>query len=285
VQINLVKRRYGYLFPSFSAKKSLGMEKDFQFSYSKRITRPTYNDIAPYVFFWSPNTFSSGNTSLYPAIADAISVGYHLKQWIVSLQFSHARKEIIFLQPEVDSQSNNVTYRSQNLKYLNTLGLTNSYSIRVTPWWEVQSNVTAQYQVAKTSHLPNNTTLHLYGVNLSVVNQIKLPKDFLIEISGMYQSKLLAGISQFLPLGSLNAGIQKNFGDKGTLRLSMDDILYTNQWKIKTHTPENNLNTYFYYDWHNQFIRLTYTRNLGNNKLRSIKVKSASEEERGRVGN
>jgi hypothetical protein len=149
----------------------------------------------------------------------------------------------------------------------------------------VQSNLTAQYQVAKTSHLPNNTTLHLYGVNLNVVNLIKLPKDFSIEISGMYQSKSLAGISQFLPMGSLNAGIQKTFGEKGTLRLSMDDILYTSSWRIKTDAPEVNLNTYFYYDWHNQFIRLTYTRNLGNNKLRSVKVKSASEEERGRVGN
>ncbi len=283
IQKDLVKRHYGYFFPSLSVKKTLHTEKDFQFSYTRRITRPTYNDIAPYVFFWGPNTFSAGNTTLYPAVADAFMMGYHVKQWIISLQFSHTQKEITMLQPEVDPQSNNLTYRSQNLKNLNTIGLTNSYSINFASWWEVQSNLTAQYQIAKTSHLLNNVTLYLYGLNINVVNTIKLPKDFSIEVSGTYQSKSLSGISQFLPVGSLNAGIQKNLGEKGTLKLSMDDILYTNYWRIKTNSTENNLDSYFTYNWHNQFIRLTYTRNLGNNKLRSVKLKSGSEEERGRI--
>ena len=82
---NLIERKYGYLFPKLSVKKNLAPEKDLEFSYTRRITRPTYNDIAPYVFFWGPNTFSAGNTSLYPALSDALSVGYHVKQWNVSL--------------------------------------------------------------------------------------------------------------------------------------------------------------------------------------------------------
>ena len=173
---------------------------------------------APFVFFWGPNTFSAGNTSLYPSISDAIKAGYHLKQWIVSLQFSHTKNEIAFLQPEKDSQSDNVIYRSQNLKYLNTVALTSAYSFKIAYWWKVQSNITAQYQVAQTSHQQVNTKLSLYGLNINIVNSIRLPKDFSIEISGMYQSKLLSGISEYLPVGSLNAGIQKKFGEKGTLK-------------------------------------------------------------------
>ena len=281
---NLVERKYGYFFPSFSLKKKLGNEKDFEFSYTRRISRPTYNDIAPYVFFWGPNTFSAGNTSLYPALGDALTVGYHVKQLIISLQYSHVRKEITMMQPEVDIE-NNLIYRSQNLKHLNTLGLTIAHSTSITSWWEVQSNATAQYQRGRTSHLANNVTISQYGLNVNVVNLFRLPKDFSFEISGMYQSRLLSGISQFLPIGSLNAGVQKSFGDKGILRLSMDDILFTNYWKIKTHSPENNIDSYFSYNWHNQFIRLTYTRNLGNTKLRSVKPRSGSDEERRRVSN
>jgi outer membrane receptor protein involved in Fe transport len=96
-QKKLVDRKYGYLFPSVFLKKDIDMGKDFQFSYSRRITRPTYNDIAPFVFLWGPNTFSAGNTSLYPSISDAVKAGYHAKQWIVSLQFSHSKNEISFL--------------------------------------------------------------------------------------------------------------------------------------------------------------------------------------------
>jgi hypothetical protein len=282
---NFIKRNYGYFFPSFSIKKILETEQDIQLSYSRRITRPTYNDIAPYVFFWGPNTFSAGNTSLYPAISEAVTASYHLKQWIISFQFSHAENEINSLQPEIDDQSNNLTYRSQNLRYLKTVGLTSSHSLTLASWWEMQSNLTAQYQTAQTFHLLNNVTLHNYGLNVSLVNTIKLPKDFSIEISGMYHSKTLSGITHFLPYGSVNAGIQKSLGEKGTLRLAMDDIFDTNNWRIKAHSPENNLNSYFIYNWHNRFIRLTYVRNLGNHKLRPVKVRSGSEEERGRIVN
>ena len=284
-QKDLINWKYSHFFPSFFLKKDLGMQKEIQFSYSRRITRPTYNDIAPYVFFWGPNTFSGGNTSLKPAISDAIQAGYHVKQWIISLQFSHSKDEINSYQPERDSQSNNFIYRSQNLKYLNTIGLTNSWSFNIATWWEVQTNLTAQYQIAQISHLQNNSKVNLYGLNFNLINSLKLPKDFSIEISGMYQSKLLSGISEYLPVGSLNAGVQKKFGEKGTLRLAMDDIFNTNYWKIKTYKPQDNLDSYFKYDFHNRFIRLTYTRNFGNNKLRSVKLKSGSEEERGRITN
>ena len=136
------------------------------------------------------------------------------------------------MQPEVDDE-NTLIYRSQNLKYLNTWGLTLTYSIPITPWWEIQSNFTAQYQSGKTSYLPNNVMLHLFSVNINVVNHLKLPKDFAVEISVLYQSKSLSGISQFLPIGSLNAGVQKSFGKQGILRLSMDDILVYKQLENK----------------------------------------------------
>lgn len=282
-QKNFISRKYGYFFPNLSLSKKLDDETGFSFSYSKRITRPTYNDIAPFVFFWSPNTFSAGNTSLYPAIIDAVTVGFHMKQWITSLQLSHSAKEITFLQPEADSQSNTLTFRSQNLDYLNSLGFTNAYSFSITRWWEVQSNVMIQYQIVKTDHLPENIRFKQFGFNANVINQFKLLKDFSMEVSGMFQSRSLSGISTYLPFGSLNAGIQKSFGSKGTVRLSADDIFNTNNWRICTKSRGNSLDTYFEYKWHNRFIRLTYTMTLGNKMLSSVKVKSGGEEERGRI--
>ena len=274
-QKDIVNRKYRNLFPSLALKKDLDAKKDLEFSYSRRISRPTYNDIAPFVFFWSPTSFSAGNTTLLPAISDAVKIGYHVKRWIISLQFSHSKNEIGFFQPETDSLSN-LIYRSQNLKYLNTLGLVNSLSFNIASWWEVQTNVTAQYLVARTIHLQNNTTIPNYGVNINVINSLKLPKDFAIEVSGMYQSKTLWGISEFLAVGSLNAGVQKKLG-KGILRLSIDDIFNTNNWKLKTNLPGNNLNSYFDYDFHTRYARLTYTRSFGNKKLQSVKLQSGAE--------
>ncbi|HMJ70302.1 MAG TPA: TonB-dependent receptor [Cyclobacteriaceae bacterium] len=283
-QQNLIDRKYGYLFPGLSLKRNLAKEVDLQFSYSRRITRPTYNDIAPFVFFWSPNIFSAGNTSLWPALSDAVRLEYHNRQWSANLQYNHTRKEIINLfQPENDTQSNSLIFRSQNLAYLNTLSLSNMWSFNVCPWWDIQSTITLQHQEGRTEHLTQNISLDLWSLNMNATNIIKLPKDITIEVSGFYQSKSIYGISEFLPYGSLNAGVQKKFGEKGTLKLSMDDILYTNVWRIATNRPTENLTSNIRYDWHNQYIRLTYSRNIGNDGLRSVKIKSGSTEEQRRV--
>jgi outer membrane receptor protein involved in Fe transport len=281
-QQNLIDRKYGYFFPSLALNKGIGTDQDFQFSYARRITRPTYNDIAPYVFFWGPNTFAAGNTSLYPSIVNAVSVGYRLKQWNASLQYAHSRNEIVQIQPEID-EDNNYILRSQNLRFLNTLSLTNSFSVSIASWWEVQSNIITQYHRGGSFYVGNKTPIELYSVNLNVVNQIRLPKSFSFEISGMYQSRSLIGISQFRPLGSLNAGIQKDLHAHGVIRLAMDDILNTNNWIISTNLPHDSVNSDLEYHWHNQFVRVTYTRNIGNKKLRTVKQSAAAAEERGRV--
>lgn len=281
VDEEVVDREYGYWFPSLSVQKTLGDGKTMKLSYTRRIVRPGYNDIAPFVFFWASNTFSSGNTKLFPAVTDGITTSYQKNQWTVSLNFTHTRNEIAFLQPELNEQSK-LIYRSQNMESLNTLAITNAYAMAPSGWLDMQANLTVQYQIGKSSHLPVNVERNLWGVNLSLVNRIKLPKEFSIEVSALYQSKTMSGASMYQPLGSLNAGVQKNFGKHGVLQLSMDDILYTNYWKIWTRSPESNLASYFEYDWHNQFIRLTYTRRFGNLKTKVVEKKSA-EEERGRV--
>jgi hypothetical protein len=283
-QKNLVNRKNGYLFPNLSFEKGLSKNQTAELSYSRRINRPTYNDIAPFVFFWGPNSFDGGNTALQAAISDAIKVGYHKNKWLISLQFSHSKNEIDPGEPENDS-SNNVIYRHQNLKYLNQLALANAWSFNIANWWEVQTNLVAQYLVVQTAHLPVNVRRHNYGVNVNITNSLKLPKDFAVEISGMYQSKTLLGVIESLPVSSLNVGIQKKVG-KGAIRFAVDDIFNENNWKLKMTLPEDkNLNTFFHYDFHPRFARITYTRSFGNSKLKSVKLKSASEEERGRVSN
>jgi hypothetical protein len=283
-QKNLVNRKGGNLFPNVSLEKGLTKNQTIELSYSRRINRPTYNDIAPFVIFWGPNSFDGGNTELKAAIADAAKIGYHKNKWVISLQFTHSKNEIDPGEPENDS-SNNVIYRHQNLKYLNQVALANAWSFKIANWWDVQTNVVAQYLVVQTAHLPVNVQRHNYGLNLNVTNSLKLPKDFAVEISGMYQSTTLLGIIESLSVSSINIGVQKKLG-KGAIRFAVDDIFNENNWKLKMTLPQDkNLNTYFHYDFHSRFARITYTRSFGNSKLKSIKLKSASEEERGRVSN
>jgi outer membrane receptor for ferrienterochelin and colicin len=275
-----------YLFPSLFIQKSLPNEKSIGFSYSRRITRPNFNDLAPFVFFLDPNTFLSGNPDLNPAISDALKLDYNQKQFLISLQYSYTKDEIVAFQPVVDQNSNEQTYSTQNLSYFRSYVMNTSLPIYFAPWWELRANISGKYQIFRTAHMNDNKTLDIYGYTANITNTIDLPRDFSLEISGYYQSKTSAGIMQFKPLGAVNAGIQKRIAEgRGTLRLSADDLFNTNLWRYNTKIPSANLDTSGLYDFSTRNIKLTFTWNFGNSKIKNVNVRTGSEEEQGRVVN
>ena len=261
-------------------------EKSIGFSYARRITRPTFNDLAPFVFFVDPNTFLSGNPDLKPAISDALKLDYTFKQWLISLQYSYTKDEIAAFQPEIDQNSNEQTLSTQNLSYFRSYVINTSFPILFVPWWELRSNFSGKYQVFRTSHLNDNPTLNNYGITANLINTIDLPRNFSIEVSGYYQSRSVWGIMQFEPMGSVNAGIQKRIADgRGSLRLSADDIFRTSLWRSKTNVPSANLDSQLFYDFSSRNVKMTFTWNFGNSKVKSVNVSTGSEEEQGRVTN
>jgi outer membrane receptor protein involved in Fe transport len=87
---NIVDKHYGNLFPSFFISHTIDDNNSFNFSYSRRITRPTFNDMAPFVIFMDPSTFFSGNPALQPSISDAIKTDYLFKK-IYSVAYIYLR--------------------------------------------------------------------------------------------------------------------------------------------------------------------------------------------------
>lgn len=277
-----VLRQYGNFFPQLSIRRHLPEGNELYVAYNRRITRPTYNDMAPYVFFWNANSFSSGNTFLLPALSHNITAGLQRGAWGWVVMYSQAENAIVQMQPEIVEESS-LVLRAQNLDALNTWSLSTSHSIPVYSWWDLRGELVAQYQRASINNLPVHVDQVLWGLNVNVHSTIKFPSEFVFEIAAMYQSRSLSGISEFLPYGSLDAAIARRVGRNGSLKLAIDDMLNTNNWRIRTSSPENNLYVHFDYAWYNRFVRLSYTWTLGNSKVPSIKSMQASDDERRRV--
>jgi hypothetical protein len=84
----------------------------------------------------------------------------------------------------------------------------------LTDWWEIQANTSGFYRKFKTAHLEKNETKDFRHFNFNLVNNIILPKDFSLELVGFYESKMIWGLWEFKPMGSLNIGLQKKLKEK-----------------------------------------------------------------------
>lgn len=68
-------RNYANLFPSAHFTYTVSPDNSFQLSYSRRVRRPTYNDLTPFVTFSDNRNFFSGNPNLNPEFTNSFDLG------------------------------------------------------------------------------------------------------------------------------------------------------------------------------------------------------------------
>ncbi len=114
-QGTVVDRDYGIWFPSVFLSRKINDTLSLNLSYSKRITRPTFNDLAPFVIFFDPNTFLSGNASLQPAISNAFKFDVNYKSYFLSFQYTNEDSSIANFQERIDTDTGRLIFEAANL--------------------------------------------------------------------------------------------------------------------------------------------------------------------------
>jgi len=68
-------RNYANLFPSMHFTYTVSPEKSLQLGYSRRVRRPTYNELSPFVTYSDNRNYFSGNPDLNPEFTDSYDLG------------------------------------------------------------------------------------------------------------------------------------------------------------------------------------------------------------------
>lgn len=284
-QGTVVDRDYGIWFPSVFLNRQINDTLSLNLSYSKRITRPTFNDLAPFVIFFDPNTFLSGNASLQPSISNAFKFDINYKSYFLSFQYTNEDSSIANFQERIDETTGRLIFEAANLDYTKTFGVTLGLPIKITNWWRTQNNITFIKQRVRTFYNDEPIELNLGNFSANSTHSFKISDSFSSELSVFYNGPSFFGSAKYDEVYGINLGLQKQFSDKwGTLKFSINDILDSIEFNGGTDLPEQNIKTNNTFDFFNRTFLLTYSRNFGNNKLKSSRNReTGSEEERRRV--
>ncbi|MEP6713367.1 MAG: TonB dependent receptor [Ferruginibacter sp.] len=284
---NIVDRHYGKLFPSFFISHKINDSNAVNLSYSKRISRPSFNDLAPFTIFLDPSTFFTGNAALQPSFSDEVKVDYTYKKYILSLAYSIENNSIAEFQPKVDITTNKQYVTAENLENLKTISASLSLPFDITKWWTMQNNFIGAWQQVNAFYNAAPFRLQHLILNFNSSQSFKLPKDYSMEISGFFDAGGIYGTSRYKALGALNFGLQKKLnGNYGKLRFSVNDILKSISYKTYVDIPGQHFYTRSDYNFSQRTFKLTWSKNFGNNSLKGKRERNtASEEERQRVKN
>ncbi|WP_247231395.1 TonB-dependent receptor domain-containing protein [Telluribacter sp. SYSU D00476] len=280
VTLNDVRdRNYVNLFPSVFISRQLDSSNVLNLSYSRRIDRPDYQSLNPFEFYLDPYTFQRGNPNLKPQYTHSFQLTHTFKSFLnTSLAYSRIKDVIVREVPRLIAAENKTFVTTENLDNQDNLSLTISAPIPVTKWWTLQTNFTGVYNRYQTYYQNELFDVEQISWNAYANNQFRLPKGWSAEVSGWYNSRSVYGFFVANPQGMLNLGLQKTVLDKkGTLRLNVNDVFWTNKFKGVADFRDINLTVQS--RWPSRQIRATFTYRFGNQNVKGARQRKTGSDE------
>ncbi|MBS1731186.1 MAG: TonB-dependent receptor [Bacteroidetes bacterium] len=258
------------LFPSAFITYQAADKQDIQLNYSRKINRPNFFQLLPFIDYSDPQNLSVGNAGLKPEFTDLGELSYNItynnnSNFLATIYGRHTTNLITSFQyvgPSPLNPEDTVvfnTYANANNSWSYGLELTNR--INLFKIWDLTLNVNLYNSVINGGSSQQNMSNQRVSWFGKWNNNIKLPKKFTIQFSGNYQAKTILppdnggrghggffgssglGTTQgyIFPNYSFDLGLKKDWAIKGTntlsLSLSMNDIFKTAVNKVYSESP------------------------------------------------
>ena len=279
-----VDRNYLNLFPTLFLSRQLDTNNVLNVSYSRRISRPDYQNLNPFVFYLDPYTYQQGNPFLRPQYTNSIELTHVYKNiFTTTLNYSRTTD---FINSETPRQipAQNITYVTpENLGVQDNVSLNLSFPVTVAKWWKMQNNLSVYYQHYSTIYSGAPYEVKLVAYTAYTSQNFTFSKTLSGEISGWFNSAAQYGFYQAQPQGGFSIGVQQKMMDgKGNLKLNVNDPLWLNYFRGRAVVQDVDFRVQS--RWESRQIRLTFTYRFGNQNVKGARQRnSATSAEQSRV--
>jgi iron complex outermembrane receptor protein len=273
---NTVKRSYLDFFPSAALTWTVDQKNTLNLTFSRRIDRPTYQDLNPFENKLDELTYEKGNAFLRPQYTNTVELSHTFKYMLnTTIGYSHVKD---FATQTTDT-TNNATYVQQrNLATQRILSFSIGSPLPIAKWWNGYANVWYNYQMFKGKIGANEikTEIPMFGAYMQ--HTFTLGKGYNAELSGWFSGPNVWGATwRTKSLGGLDLGFQKQILKKqGTLKLSVTDIFFTNPW-----TATSNFGGLFINGRgqnESRTVRLAFSWRFGNNQVKAARQRQTGLE-------
>ena len=275
-------KSYNGLFPTIYFKYSADKNNQFGLSMGRRIERPRYEDLNPFMFFIDKYTYGRGNPYLKPQYTNNIELSHTFKGFLTTT-INYGETTNMFSEIFDQEGSYATTVTQGNIGKRKNYGVAMSAQIPVAKW--LNSNVYANYNYDKLNGKLTGEDFAVEAGNLTVNlnNQLTFKKGWSAELSGWYRTKGIWGQIQTYPMGALTAGISKQvLKTKGSVKMSVRDIFHTQpaEGDINFKSTE----AHFKSNWDSRQVSLTFTYRFGKQfKVEGPQRRERTPEEQNRV--
>lgn len=278
-QPNIVDRHYPSWFPSIFLNHKISEQNSINFSYSRRISRPGLMQMAAFLVFSDPTTLLGGNPAIQPSFTNALKLDLTHNSIRFGLSYSIENSPIGIV-PTVDAITNRQINSWQNLINTKVANANFYFPLHPAAWYDLTSNFFINSAVTNFELEGKPFQIHNINYGFNIINSIKLPKGFALEVTGNFNSPGYWGVAKSRANGTFNVGIQKSLGNNwGNLRFNANDIFMSSNWYLLTDQPQVNLLVNSSFRFAERVFMLSWTNTFGNTKLKSSRNRQTGAAE------
>jgi outer membrane receptor protein involved in Fe transport len=249
-----LKNIWNALFPSLFVTHELNEKDQLQFNYSRRIRRPNFWQLNPFIDINDPANLRQGNPALRPEFVNSFELNYSHNyksgNWLGVLYFRNNPDDItefsdtITTQQYLELENAGVNPNAILNTYINA-GTTNRYGAEFTVQHKIGKNfditptVNLQYRTvrARINDLDLSNEGFNWDTKLSMNYKIETAKSSLFnglgfQLLGEYESAEVIPQGKRRPQYSVDYAMRKDFlkDNKATITFSVNDVFNTRRW-------------------------------------------------------
>ena len=189
------------LFPSAFATYKLTDKADMQVNYSRKINRPNFFQLIPFIDYTDSLNITKGNPNLIPEFTNLFELSYQNQlsaghNFLGSVYYKNTdnlitRNQYRDKNPNPDKRDSIIISSYANASRSFTYGLELTSKDKITKFWDLTSNVNFFNATIRAGNIVGGSNDNQFSWFAKINNSFKLPKNYSIQLSGDYQAKTL----------------------------------------------------------------------------------------------
>ena len=207
----VTSRDFLNLFPSLFLQQKVNDNYGINYSYSRRITRPNYGHLNPFVSYRDPYTYTKGNPYLRPQYTHAFSIAQTFKKTYTLTASYNLTKDVISELPLLDVATATTIYYTGNVNDAHSVSLSGVGPLKITKKWDTQNTLLLNY--SKFS-LTDNNGLHVNDqlfYMLQSNHTLQLPLAIRMELNLLYRGPAASGLYHMAAMSRVDVALKRSF--------------------------------------------------------------------------
>jgi len=266
---NTTQNSYFDLFPNVMITQPTDTNNTVTIGYNRRITRPDYQDLNPFVAYIDQYAYSVGNPFLKPEYIDSyVLTDIYKNKYKLTLSAIKTNNFYISIFQQNDSTKVYTTTNSNIGTYIQYMAELD-FPVPLNRWWDADVYMEGGFdRFIYKAAVPSKNT---FDFTLNVTQNFSITNSLKAEVNGEYDAPTYYGITYLKSLLDVGGGVSQTIlKGNGSIKLAVSDVFNSDGYKYRS--TYLNLDLTGHEKVSTRFITATFTYRFGKQSVNTSRT-------------